>query len=158
MIRAYNQDHNTTVRKTSLQGEENVFLLENDCGRAMKNCLIMENGVRIIKVLLAWDLPAARPVKQRASVRMPLEADARAEPKGYLCAQISAFNLHAARRVAPSGKPGKPMLCRYILRPPLANERLHLSADGSVTVEFKRRVFHSLGASGGPWTFGLSGM
>jgi Putative transposase len=30
------------------------------------------------------------------------------------------------------------MLCRYILRPPLVNERLHLVADGSVTVEFKR--------------------
>ena len=30
------------------------------------------------------------------------------------------------------------MLCRYILRPPLANERLHLLADGRVCVEFKR--------------------
>jgi hypothetical protein len=30
------------------------------------------------------------------------------------------------------------MLCRYILRPPLANERLHLIQDGSVSLEFKR--------------------
>ena len=30
------------------------------------------------------------------------------------------------------------MRCRYIVRPPLANERLHLLADGGVTVEFKR--------------------
>ncbi len=55
-----------------------------------------------------------------------------------LCAQLGAFNLHAARRVAPNDKQGKDMLCRYILRPSLANERLHLLADGSVTVEFKR--------------------
>lgn len=62
-----------------------------------------------------------------------------------MCAQISAFNLHAARRVAANDKQGKEILCRYILRPPLANARLHLLADGNVTVEFTRRVFHSLG-------------
>lgn len=33
------------------------------------------------------------------------------------------------------------MLCRYILRPPLANERLHLAEDGTVTVEFNRPWF-----------------
>jgi hypothetical protein len=69
---------------------------------------------------------------------MPLAAAAGPEPKGFLCAQISLFNLHAARRVAPNDKQGKEILCRYILRPPLANERLHLLANGSVTVEFKR--------------------
>jgi hypothetical protein len=30
------------------------------------------------------------------------------------------------------------MLCRYILRPPLANERVHLLEGGMVTLEFKR--------------------
>jgi hypothetical protein len=40
--------------------------------------------------------------------------------------------------VAPNDKQGREMLCRYILRPPLANERLHLPGDGTVTVEFKR--------------------
>ena len=64
--------------------------------------------------------------------------DARPEPKGYLCAQDCAFNLHAARRVAPNDKQGREMLCRYILRPPMANERLHLLADGRVELEFKR--------------------
>ena len=55
--------------------------------------------------------------------------DARPEPKGTLCAQDGAFNLHAAtgraepgvagfRRVAPNDKQGREMLCRYILRPP----------------------------------------
>ena len=36
------------------------------------------------------------------------------------------------------------MLCRYILRHPLANERLQLKEEGSVTVEFKR-----------PWSVGM---
>jgi hypothetical protein len=56
------------------------------------------------------------------------EAEASPEHKGYLCAQLGAFNLHAARRVAGNDKQGKEFLCRYILRPPLANERLHLLA------------------------------
>jgi Putative transposase len=60
------------------------------------------------------------------------------EQKGYLCNQLGAFNLHVARRVARNDKKGKGMLCRYILRSPLVNERLHLLADGRVTVELKR--------------------
>lgn len=36
------------------------------------------------------------------------------------------------------GVTASPSLCRYILRPPLANERLRLLGDGRVTVEFKR--------------------
>jgi len=65
-------------------------------------------------------------------------ADAGPESKGYLCAQDAAFNLHAARRVTASDRQGREMLCRYILRPPLANERLHLMEDGTVNLEFKR--------------------
>lgn len=33
-------------------------------------------------------LPPAGPAQKRAPVCMPLETDARAEPKGYLCAQV----------------------------------------------------------------------
>ena len=88
-------------------------------------------------------LSSSGPAQKRAPVRMLREADSQSEPKGYLCAryftgQVGTFNLHAARRVAPNDKQEREMLCRYILRPPLANERLHLLADGSVTVEFKR--------------------
>jgi len=50
-------------------------------------------------------------------VRMLREADTSPEPKGYLCAEVGAFNLHAARRVAPNDMQGRKMLCRYILRP-----------------------------------------
>jgi len=102
--------------------------------------------------------PPTGPAQKRAPVRMLREAETVPEPKGYLCVryftgryftgQVGAFNLHAARRVAPNDKQGREMLCRYILRPPLANERLHLLADGSVTVEFKRRVPHSPGRMG----------
>ena len=82
--------------------------------------------------------PPAGPAQRRKPLFMPLSVETGPEPKGYLCAQIGGFNLHAARRVAPNDKQGREMLCRYILRPPLANERIRLMPDGSVTVEFKR--------------------
>jgi Putative transposase len=82
--------------------------------------------------------PPAGPAQRRKPLFMPLAVETGPEPKGYLCAQIGGFNLHAARRVAPNDKQGREMLCRYILRPPLANERIRLMPDGSVTVEFKR--------------------
>lgn len=57
-------------------------------------------------------------------------------PQGV--ARAGCTNEKGTRRVAPNEKQGKEILCRYILRPPLANERLHLMEDGSVTGEFKR--------------------
>jgi hypothetical protein len=75
---------------------------------------------------------------QRMPVRLAQGPDTVPEPKGYLCAQDAAFNLHAARRVAGGDRQGREKLCRYILRPPLANERLHILEDGSVALEFKR--------------------
>jgi Putative transposase len=46
--------------------------------------------------------PPAGPAQKRAPVRILREAETGPEPKGYLCVQIGAFNLHAARRVAPN--------------------------------------------------------
>jgi hypothetical protein len=63
-------------------------------------------------------MPPTGPAQKRP-VRMPLDADIGPEPKGFLCAQIGSFNLHAARRVAPNDMQGKKILCRYILRLPL---------------------------------------
>ena len=80
----------------------------------------------------------AGPAQRRAPIQFSNNTQARPEQKGYLCAQDCAFNLHAARRVAPNDKQGREMLCRYILRPPLANERLRILEDGSVNLDFKR--------------------
>lgn len=82
--------------------------------------------------------PPAGPAQKRKPLFMSLTVEAGTEPKGYLCAQIGGFNLHAARRVSANDKQGREVLCRYILRPPLANEGIRLMPDGSVTVEFKR--------------------
>ena len=73
--------------------------------------------------------PPAGHAQKRAPVRMLREAETSPEPNGYLCAQIDAFSLHTARRVAPDDKQGRDILFCYILRPPVANERLHCLAS-----------------------------
>ncbi len=50
----------------------------------------------------------------------------------------AVFNLHAATRVAANDKPGRVTLCKYILRPPLANDRLHILPNQNVRLDFKR--------------------
>jgi hypothetical protein len=82
--------------------------------------------------------PPAGPANKHKPVRIVLAPDDRPVTKGTLCSQTQGFNLHAATRVAANDKPGRETLCRYILRPPLANDRLHILPDGNVKLEFKR--------------------
>ena len=82
--------------------------------------------------------PPAGWANKRKPVRIVLDPDDRPVTKGTLCSQDHGFNLHAATRVAANDKPGRETLCRYILRPPLANARLHILPDGNVKLEFKR--------------------
>jgi hypothetical protein len=49
-----------------------------------------------------------------------------------------SYNLHAATYVNGNDKPGRELRCRYILRPPFANHRLHSLPDGKVQLDFKR--------------------
>ena len=47
------------------------------------------------------------------------------------------FNLHAGSRAAASDKTRREMMCRYLLRPPLSNERLTRLSDGRYEVRLK---------------------
>jgi hypothetical protein len=82
---------------------------------------------------------------RRAPVRVAPSADDRPAAKGKLCAEAAGFNLQAGTRVAAHDKKGREALCRYVLRPPLANDRLERLADGRVQLSFKR-----------PWRDGTS--
>jgi hypothetical protein len=71
-------------------------------------------------------------------VRIVLDPDDQPVAKGKLCAQEHGFNLHGATRVAANDKQGRLTLCKYILRPPLANDRLKILDDENVRLEFKK--------------------
>src|SRR5262249_12497741 len=56
-------------------------------------------------------------------------------------AHLDGFDLHANVWVSANDRAGVERLCRYVLRPPFAQERLRLRGDGRVALELKR-VWH----------------
>lgn len=55
-----------------------------------------------------------------------------------LCAQVRGVNIHASAAVPGTDRPRIERLCRYVARPPLAQERLELLADGRVRLQLKK--------------------
>src|SRR5262249_56941756 len=57
--------------------------------------------------------------------------------RGPRQAQLDGFDLHANVWVPPNNRARLEQLCRYLLRPPLAQDRLRLRTDGRVLVALK---------------------
>jgi hypothetical protein len=65
------------------------------------------------------------------------------EPSGLaydkpLCASLDGFTLHAATRAGARDTAGREALLRYVLRPPVAQERIEPQKDGLVAITLKR--------------------
>jgi hypothetical protein len=58
--------------------------------------------------------------------------------RGPRQAHLDGFDLHANVRVPPNDRARLEHLCRYLLRPPLAQDRLRLRVDGRIVVRLKR--------------------
>jgi len=58
--------------------------------------------------------------------------------RGPRQAHLDGFDLHANVWVSAHDRAGVERLCRYVLRPPFAQERLRLRADGRIALELKR--------------------
>jgi Putative transposase len=59
--------------------------------------------------------------------------------RGPRHARGNGFDLHAAVVVPPRDRARLERLCRYALRPPIAADRLHLTADGQVVLDLRHR-------------------
>jgi Putative transposase len=57
--------------------------------------------------------------------------------KQMLCADIDGFSLHAAVRCGADDQQALEQLCRYIIRPAPANERVQTNAAGQVVLKLK---------------------
>ena len=55
-----------------------------------------------------------------------------------LCASKDGFTLHAATRAGALDAPGREALLRYVLRPPIAQDKLEQREDGLVRIILKR--------------------
>jgi len=60
-----------------------------------------------------------------------------ASSKGRRQARVGGFDLHANTSVRAKNRPKLERLCRYLLRPPVAEDRLSFGSDGSVLVRLK---------------------
>ena len=67
----------------------------------------------------------------------PLEPQALACDKP-LCASLDGFTLHAATRAGALDPAGREALLHYVLRPPVAQERVEQRPDGLVRITLKK--------------------
>jgi hypothetical protein len=65
--------------------------------------------------------------------------------RAALHAHLDGFDLHAAVAIAASDRPGLERLARYLLRPPIAQDRLEVLDDDRIRVELRS-----------PWSDGTS--
>ena len=87
-------------------------------------------------------LPPAGPARRKPMlVALPGGgAGGRAEPriKSPLCVDHAGFGLHAATTARGDDARGREALVKYVLRPPVANERIQMTPDGLVRLLLKK--------------------
>jgi hypothetical protein len=85
--------------------------------------------------------------------RRPVEVALRGRPgavvTGPLCVADQGFTLHAATHVHAHDERGREALIKYVLRPPIAQERVRPGPDGMVRLVLKREF------SDGTWAIDL---
>ena len=84
---------------------------------------------------VSGESPPAGP--QWSSGLRPLRVRALAYDKP-LCASLDGFTLHAATRAGGLDAEGREALLRYVLRPPIAQERVEQRPDGLVRITLKK--------------------
>src|SRR5690606_5141790 len=81
-------------------------------------------------------VPAGPALRQAEPIRLRPGGDLE-HPKG-LCAAAQGFSLHAATIARADDSVGREALCKYILRPPIAQENIQLESDHLVRLRLKR--------------------
>ena len=82
--------------------------------------------------------PPAGPELRRRLAEVPLPGRPGLTVAGSLCVAEQGFSLHAATRAGPHDDGARERLVRYVLRPPLATERLRLLPDELVRLQLKK--------------------
>jgi hypothetical protein len=78
-------------------------------------------------------------------------------PAGLRDGQPTPPTPRASRSPVANDKQGRVTLCKYILRPPLANDRLKILDDGVVRLEFKKPWSDGDGRGEAAWGKGGAG-
>ena len=83
-------------------------------------------------------LPPAGPASRRRPVRLAARRHDGPEIRGPLVVADRGFNLHARTCAGALDDAGRLALLKYVLRPPVANDRLTFTADRKVRIALKR--------------------
>ncbi len=83
-------------------------------------------------------LPPAGPELRRCPEPVMLRGHPGVEVTAPLSVTEFGFSLHAATRAGAEDARGREALCKYVLRPPLAQERLSLLPDGLVRITLRK--------------------
>jgi hypothetical protein len=83
-------------------------------------------------------LPPAGPQRRRRPVHIPLPGRPGVIIDSPLSVSELGFSLHAATRVGTHDARARGALCKYLLRPPLAKDRVALLPEGLVRLTLKR--------------------
>jgi len=82
--------------------------------------------------------PPAGPEWRRRSTPLSPPVAAPLHYDKPLCASLDGFTLHAATRAGAMDSVGREALCKYVLRPPIAQERVTHGPDGLVRITLKK--------------------
>jgi hypothetical protein len=121
-----------TVRRIEKQLRRRGLLVEDDGADAEGDADPESN---LAASAVSGQAPPAGPQWMRGL--QPLEPHALAYDKP-LCASLDGFTLHAATRAGAIDQAGREALLRYVLRPPIAQERVDLRPDGLLRITLKK--------------------
>ncbi len=95
----------------------------------------------VMAALMQSSVTGIQPTGERSGkrIRRVLEDPASGQRTGDLCYASRGFSLHAARRVRADQRKKLEELCRYVLHPPLANNRLSIVSEQEVVLRLKSK-------------------
>jgi len=114
-----------------VDGDETLTVLPGDIAER-------EPALATLAAASVAGLPPAGPERRAGMQPVSLRTESRVELTAPLTATCSGFSLHAATTAAGSDQRGREALLRYVLRPPIAQDRLERLPDGLVRIHLRR--------------------
>jgi hypothetical protein len=119
------------LRRGVIEGDEALTVLPD--GMAEREPLLARLAAAAVS-----GLPPAGPERRNGMQPLALGGRRDVEMAAPLAATSWGFSLHAATTAAPDDERGREALVRYVLRPPIAQEKLELLDDDLVRIHLRR--------------------
>jgi hypothetical protein len=121
---------NFLLRRGIVDSRQELTLLDDDLAEREPAL------AQLAAAAVAGLLPAGPDMRQRQTIA--LRGQPGIEVNAPLSVAEMGFSLHAATTASANDARGREALVRYALRPPIAQERLHILPDNLVRIELKR--------------------